>query len=77
MGRSMAETQNYDVDHPAEMDYREHEKTYELFLLVVRWGIVSVVAILAGMAVGLLAGGGAIGGFVTFLIILGIGYTLR
>lgn len=36
--------------HP-DMDYAEHERTYEGFLVFVKWGIILNVIILVGMAV--------------------------
>ena len=39
--------------HP-DMDYAEHEKTYELFLVMAKWGTIATVAILVFMAVTLL-----------------------
>ena len=63
-------TQNYDVDHEngAPMDYPEHEKTYSMFLLFTKWGILFTVALLLAMAVGFFMGGGFLGGFLTFIV---------
>jgi len=36
--------------HPA-MDYREHTRTYEVFLVGTKWLTILVVAILVGMAI--------------------------
>ncbi|WAJ30265.1 aa3-type cytochrome c oxidase subunit IV [Antarcticirhabdus aurantiaca] len=66
----MAELPNYDTVAPAEMDYPEHERTYDLFLAATKWGTIGVIAILVGMLVGLIAGGGFIGGIGTFLLVL-------
>jgi len=33
------------------MDYQEHERTYGLFLGLVKWGSIGVVALLIGMAI--------------------------
>ncbi|MBB2973648.1 aa3-type cytochrome c oxidase subunit IV [Mesorhizobium sp. RMAD-H1] len=41
----------------ASMDYAEHEKTYEGFLAVAKWGTVAVVAVLIAMAFGFFVGG--------------------
>lgn len=38
------------VDGTAPMDYAEHEKTYELFVGLTKWGSVAVVVILVLMA---------------------------
>lgn len=32
-------------------DYPSHEQTYETFLMLVKWGSISVIVILAGMAI--------------------------
>jgi hypothetical protein len=39
--------------HPA-MDYAEHDKTYELFIAMTKWGTILSVAIVVFMAVSLL-----------------------
>ncbi|MDB5569947.1 MAG: Aa3 type cytochrome c oxidase subunit [Hyphomicrobiales bacterium] len=39
--------------HPA-MDYAEHEKTYEMFLVMAKWGTILCVGLLVFMAVTLL-----------------------
>ncbi|RCS23883.1 aa3-type cytochrome c oxidase subunit IV [Phyllobacterium salinisoli] len=41
----------------APMDYAEHEKTYNGFLGVAKWGSVAVVAVLIAMAFGFFVGG--------------------
>jgi hypothetical protein len=38
------------ADHSA-MDYREHEKTYALFVNMTKWGTIGVIAIVALMAI--------------------------
>jgi hypothetical protein len=39
--------------HPA-MDYSEHEKTYDLFIGLTKWGTISTVVLLVLMAIFLL-----------------------
>jgi hypothetical protein len=39
--------------HP-DMDYAEHESTYQLFLDLTKWGTIGVIAIVVFMAVTLL-----------------------
>lgn len=39
--------------HP-DMDYAEHERTYDGFLVFVKWGTIVVLGIIVGMAIGLL-----------------------
>jgi hypothetical protein len=41
------------TDHPA-MDYSEHDKTYELFIAMTKWGTILSVAVVVFMAVTLL-----------------------
>ncbi len=48
----MAEDQGK-AGHPA-MDYAEHDKTYELFIAMTKWGTILSVAIVVFMAVTLL-----------------------
>ncbi len=36
------------------MDYAEHERTYERFLGLVKWGSIFVIVLLVGMAIGLI-----------------------
>lgn len=64
----MAEQHGYEIGTAAKMDYREHEKTYGLFLNLIKFGTIWIVAILLGMLVGLMASGGFIGGVGTFLV---------
>ena len=51
-----------------KMDYREHDKTYALFLNLVKFGSIWVAAILIGMLVGLITSAGLFAGFFAFLI---------
>ena len=52
------------------MDYEEHEKTFELFLLLTKWGTIITVALLLAMAFGFFAGGGLIGGTIAFVLLV-------
>ncbi|MCK5930531.1 MAG: aa3-type cytochrome c oxidase subunit IV [Fulvimarina manganoxydans] len=70
----MAGNPNYDTQAPADMDYPEHERTYNLFLSMFKWGTIGVIALLLGMMVGLLGSGGFLGGIGTFILALVIGY---
>jgi hypothetical protein len=45
--------ENHGAGHPA-MDYAEHERTYQLFVGLTKWGSILMVAILVFMAVTLL-----------------------
>jgi len=57
------------VETGAEMDYREHEKTYDFFLAGTKWGSMAVVVLLIAMAVGFLSGGGFLGGLIVFIVL--------
>lgn len=57
------------VETGAEMDYREHEKTYDRFLSGSKWGAMAVVVLLIAMAVGFLSGGGFLGGLIVFIVL--------
>jgi hypothetical protein len=50
-----------------KMDYPEHEKTYGLFLNLVKFGSIWVIAILVGMLVALLTSAGFFSGILAFL----------
>lgn len=52
------------------MDYPQHEQTYSMFLLLTKWGILFNVALLLAMAVGFFMGGGLVGGFLVFIILM-------
>ncbi len=45
----MAQTPTAETGHPA-MDYAEHDRTYSMFLVMVKWGIILNVALLIFMA---------------------------
>ena len=51
-----------------KMDYNEHEKTYSLFLKLVKFGSIWVAAILIGMLVGLITSAGFFAGILAFLV---------
>lgn len=70
----MAEMPNYDTTNPADMDYPEHERTYALFLAMFKWGAIGTIAILVGMTVGLMMGGGFLGGILSSVVLLAIAY---
>ena len=64
----MAEDAGYETGVRGEMDYREHRRTYQGFLWLVKYGTIAVVAILLGMLVGLIAGGGIISSLLTVVV---------
>jgi hypothetical protein len=57
------------IETGAEMDYREHEKTYDGFLAGTKWGTMAVVVLMIAMAVGFLSGGGFLGGLIVFIVL--------
>ncbi len=61
-------------ENGAEMDYEAHEKTYEAFINLFKWGTIGSVALMIAMAIGFFGGGGLIGGTLAFVILLAITY---
>ena len=53
----------------APMDYREHEKTYSLFINAAKYGTAMLVALMIGMAAGFFTAAGLFGGIVIFLVL--------
>jgi hypothetical protein len=64
------------VETGAPMDYREHEKTYGLFLAAAKYGTMAIAALMIAMAAGFFGGAGLFGGFVAFIVLLVLGYVL-
>jgi Bacterial aa3 type cytochrome c oxidase subunit IV len=64
------------VETGAPMDYREHEKTYGMFLAGAKWGTMMVVVLLLAMIGGFYAGGGLLGGILLFVILNAAGFYL-
>ncbi|MCO5731847.1 aa3-type cytochrome c oxidase subunit IV [Rhizobium sp. SSA_523] len=64
------------VETGAPMDYREHEKTYDLFLAGLKWGTMMTVVLLLAMVGGFFAGGGLFGGLILFIILNAAGFYL-
>ncbi len=57
------------VEMGASMDYAEHEKTYNMFLVGAKWGTMVIVVLLIAMAAGFFAGAGIIGSLLVFIIL--------
>lgn len=70
----MAGTPEFDINHPAEMDYPEHQRTYSRFLALTKWGSAVIIAILVGMLVGLIMGAGVIASVASFAIVLAVAW---
>ena len=74
----MAEHHSGPVETGAPMDYREHEKTYNLFIAGTKYGAMAIIALLIGMAAGLLGHAGFFGGLLIFIVLLVLGaFVLR
>lgn len=61
-------------ENGAEMDYEAHEKTYDVFIKLFKWGTIGCVALMISMAIGFFAGGGLVGGALAFVILMAIAY---
>lgn len=75
----MAEhTHNGPVDIGAKMDYAEHEKTYERFLMLAKYGTLHCVTLLIAMAFGFFTAAGFFSATVLFILLTAVGiYLLR
>ncbi len=66
------------VELGAEMDYREHEKTYSLFISLTKYTSLICVALLIAMAFTFFTTAGFFSGLILFLVITAVGsYLLR
>ncbi|SJZ80156.1 aa3-type cytochrome c oxidase subunit IV [Consotaella salsifontis] len=70
----MAEHARFEMSTAAQMDYPEHERTYSLFLKLLKWGSIAVASLLIAMAFGFVGGGGFFGGVISFVVVLAIAY---
>lgn len=62
----------------ADMDYQEHEKTYNLFLSLAKWNALIVAALLIAMAFGFFTNAGFFSATILFILICALGtYLLR
>jgi hypothetical protein len=64
----MSEDHAHPITFADKMDYSEHDRTYERFLLLVKFGSIWVAAIVVGMAVGLVSSAGFLAGIFAFLL---------
>lgn len=74
--RRMAEQKSGPVELGAAMDYAAHEKTYNGFLALAKYGTLACVVLMIAMAVGFFMGGGFFGGFLVFVILNIAGFVL-
>ena len=66
------------VEMGAEMDYSEHEKTYDRFLWLAKYGSLICIALLIAMAFGFFTAAGFISSTILFVLICAVGgYILR
>ncbi len=65
----MAEHQSGPVELGAPMDYKEHEKSYDLFVKGAKYGTMHVVFLLIAMAVGFFTSAGFIFSVLLFIIL--------
>ncbi|MDF1776954.1 MAG: aa3-type cytochrome c oxidase subunit IV [Rhizobiaceae bacterium] len=72
----MAEQNTGPVEMGAEMDYPEHEKTYERFLALAKYGTLGCIVIMVGMAIGFFTAAGFIGGTLAAIILFAVGFYL-
>lgn len=57
----------------AEMDYAEHERTYDLFLTISKYSCLVVAATLIAMAFGFFTAAGFISSTILFILICALG----
>ena len=69
----MAEHKTGPIETGAPMDYKEHEKTYNMFLKSAKVGTIVIAALLIGMAAGFFGHAGLFGGFLIFAILAIVG----
>ncbi|WP_265518588.1 aa3-type cytochrome c oxidase subunit IV [Nitratireductor luteus] len=61
------------VETGAEMDYTEHERTYNLFLTITKYSSLIIIAILVAMAFGFFTSAGFFSSTVLFVLICALG----
>ncbi|MCT7377718.1 aa3-type cytochrome c oxidase subunit IV [Chelativorans salis] len=70
----MAEKQpDEPAEKGAEMDYAEHERTYNLFLTIAKYTCLVVAATLIAMAFGFFTAAGFISSLILFILICALG----
>ncbi len=72
----MAEHHAGPVETGAPMDYREHEKTYNMFVSGAKFGTMVIAALLISMAAGFFGHAGLLGGILIFIVLTVIGTML-
>lgn len=70
----MAEhTSNGPVELGAEMDYPEHQRTYNIFLNLAKYGGLHVIALVIAMAFGFFTSAGFFSALILFILISAVG----
>ena len=69
----MTEEHSGPAELGAPMDYREHEKTYGMFLAGAKYGSILIAALLISMAAGFFGHAGLLGGFFIFIVLSVLG----
>jgi len=64
------------VETGAEMDYDAHEKTYDGFLALTKWGTMILVVLMMAMAAGFFGGAGFFGALIIFIVLNFAGFYL-
>lgn len=61
------------VELGAEMDYKEHEATYSLFLTILKYGTLATVTLLIALAFGFFTSAGFFSATILFVLLTVIG----
>ncbi len=72
----MSEHHTGPVEVGAEMNYAEHEKTYNGFLAMARYGTMLLCVLMLAMVAGFFASAGLFGGLIVFLVLSAAGFIL-
>jgi hypothetical protein len=72
----MAEHHTGPAETGAPMDYREHEKTYNMFVAGAKYGSALIGVLLIAMAAGFFGHAGLLGGILIFIVLSVVGIFL-
>lgn len=72
----MSEHHSGPVEVGAKMEYSEHAKTYNSFLVASKYGTMLVCMLMIAMAVGFFTTGGFFGGLLVFIILSAAGFVI-
>lgn len=75
-GSGMSEHHTGPVELGAEMNYAEHEKTYNGFLALTKYGTMMLCVLMLAMVAGFFTSAGFLGGLVVFLVLSAAGFVL-